>query len=83
MGGTLRYSDGMRRVLPWVVLAAGCASTPGYPDPHIHPTADRREQELKDNLRPGLTWEEHERRIAEAKGAFGPGSDGDATGPGR
>lgn len=47
------------------------------------PTADRREQELKRNLRPGMTWQEQERRIAEAKAVFGPGSDGDATGPGK
>lgn len=47
------------------------------------PTADRREQELKRNLRPGMTWQEQERRIAEAKTVFGPGSDGDATGPGK
>lgn len=75
----------MRRVLPLLVLAAaGCAATDELPaDPALHPTADRREMELKQNLRPGLTWEEHERRIAEARGAFGPGSDGDATGPGK
>jgi hypothetical protein len=72
----------MRRVLPLLVLAAGCAGTDEFPA-DLHPTADRRELELKQNLRPGLTWEEHERRIAEAKGAFGPGSDGDATGPGK
>ena len=47
------------------------------------PTADRRELELKQNVRPGLTWDEHERRIAEAKAVFGPASDGDATGPGK
>jgi len=74
----------MRCVLPLLVLAAGCAGTDELPpDPHLRPTADRRELELKQNLRPGLTWDEHERRMAEAKAAFGPGSDGDATGPGK
>ena len=73
----------MRRVLPWIVLATGCAGTDEFPaDPAAYPTADRRELELKQNVRPGLTWEEHERRMAEAKAAFGPGSGGDATGPG-
>ena len=74
----------MRRVLPLLVLAAGCAGTDEFQtDPDTLPTAERREQELKENLRDGLSWEEHERRVAEAKGVFGPGSGGDATGPGR
>jgi len=74
----------VRRVLPLVVLAAGCAGPDGVQtDPASLPTADRREQELKRNLRDGLTWEEHERRIAELKGTFGPPTDADATGPGK
>jgi hypothetical protein len=74
----------MRRVLPLLVLAAGCAGTDGFQtDPDLLPTADRRELELKKNLRAGMTWEEHERRMADAKAVFGPASDGDATGPGK
>jgi hypothetical protein len=84
VGGTLRYSDRVRRVLPLVVLAAGCAGPDGFrADPVALPTADLREQELKDNLRDGLTWEEHERRMAELKGTFGPPADADASGPGK
>jgi hypothetical protein len=72
----------MRRVLPALVLAAGCAGPDAFQsDPAALPTADQREQELKRNLRPGLTWEEQERRIGEAKGIFGAPSGGDATGP--
>ena len=72
----------MRRVLPALVLAAGCAGPDGFQtDPAALPTADQREQELKRNLRPGLTWEEQESRMAEAKAIFGPAMDGDATGP--
>lgn len=71
----------MRRVLPALVLAAGCAGPDQFQaDPTVLPTADRREQELKRNLRPGLTWEEQESRMAEAKAIFGAPSDGDATG---
>jgi len=72
----------VRRVLPLVVLAAGCAGPDAFqPDPGALPTADLREQELKRNLRDGLPWEEQERRIADLKGAFGPPTDADATGP--
>lgn len=72
----------MRRVLPLLVLAAGCAGPDRFQaDPALLPTADRREQELKDHLPPGLTWEEQERRMAETKAVFGAPSGGDATGP--
>jgi len=72
----------MRRVLPAFVLAAGCAGPDEFQaNPALLPTADQREQELKRNLRPGLTWEEQERRVAEAKATFGSAGDGDATGP--
>jgi hypothetical protein len=72
----------MRRVLPALVLAAGCAGPDGFrADPAALPTADVREQELKRNLRPGLTWDEQECRMAETKAIFGAPSDGDATGP--
>jgi hypothetical protein len=71
----------VRRVLPALVFAAGCAGPDGFQaDPAALPTADQREQELKRNLRPGLTWEEQERRVAEAKAIFGAPSDGDGTG---
>jgi hypothetical protein len=74
----------MRCVLPLLVFVAGCAGPAGFePDPSALPTADRREKELKDNLRDGLTWEEHERRMAELKAAFGGPSDADAAGPAR
>ena len=57
---------------------------PGFNrDPAALPTADLREQELKRNLRDGVTWEEHERRIADLKGAFAPAADADAAGPGK
>ena len=80
----MRYSDRVRGVLPLVVLAAGCAGPAGVqPDPAALPTADLREQELKRNLRDGVTWEEHERRIADLKGAFAPAADADAAGPGK
>jgi hypothetical protein len=72
----------MRRVLPAIVLAAGCAGPDQFqPDLAALPTADLREQELKRNLPAGMTWEEQERRMAEAKAIFGPTADGDATGP--
>lgn len=72
----------MRRVLPLIVLAAGCVG-PGQvpPDPAALPTGDVREREAKMNLCDGLTWEEHERRIADLKAALGRPADGDATGP--
>jgi hypothetical protein len=73
----------MRRVLPALVLAAGCAGPEGFQsDPGLLPTADVREQELQRNLRPGLSWAEQERRMADTKAVFGTPSDpGDATGP--
>jgi hypothetical protein len=80
----VRYSDRVRGVLPLVVLAAGCAGPDAFQaDPGALPTADLREQELKRNLQNGLTWEEHERRIADLKGAFGQPADADASGPGK
>jgi hypothetical protein len=72
----------MRRVLLVLTLATGCASPDGFQaDPTALPTADRREQELQRNLRDGLTWEEQEQRMTEAKTVFGPPSESDATGP--
>jgi hypothetical protein len=72
----------MRRVLPALVLAAGCAGPDAFQaDPGLMPTADVREQELQRNLRPGLSWDEQERRTADTKAVFGPAAAGDATGP--
>ena len=72
----------MRHVLPAVVLAAGCAGPGGFQaDPAALPTADQRELELQRNLRGGVSWEEQERRMAEAKAIFAAPADGDATGP--
>ena len=72
----------MRRVLPMLLLAAGCAGPDQFqPDPAALPTADLRELEDKRNLRPGVTWEEQERRIGEAKAIFTPAADADTTGP--
>jgi hypothetical protein len=72
----------MRRVLPLVVLAAGCAGPDQLqPDPAALPTADLRELELKRNLRDGVSWDEQERRIADAKSILTPAAGADATGP--
>jgi hypothetical protein len=72
----------MRRVLPFVVLAAGCADPGGFrADPTALPTGDLREQELKRNLRDGINWEEQERRVGDVKAVFGGASNADATGP--
>jgi hypothetical protein len=72
----------MRRVLSLVVLAAGCAGPEVLqPDPAALPTADLRELELRRNLRDGVSWEEQERRSAEAKAVLTPAAGADATGP--
>lgn len=74
----------MRRVLPLVVLAAGCTGPDALqPDPAVLPTADLRERELQTHLRDGITWDEQERRIGEAKAIFAPAANADATGPSR
>jgi hypothetical protein len=72
----------MRRILPLMLLAAGCAGMDQLqPDPMVLPTADVREQNDQRNLRDGVTWEEQERRIGEAKAIFAPAANADATGP--
>jgi hypothetical protein len=72
----------MRRVLLLLFLAAGCAGPDQFqPDPTALPTADLREQELKTHLRDGVTWDEQERRMADAKAIFGPAANADAIGP--
>jgi hypothetical protein len=72
----------MRRVLPLLVLAAGCAGPDQFqPDVTALPTADVRELNDKRNLRDGLSWEDQERRIGEAKAIFAPAANADATGP--
>lgn len=74
----------MRRVLSLFVLAAGCAGPDGLrTDPTLLPTADVRERDLRRNLRGGLSWDEQERRIADAKAAFARSPDDDASGPAR
>jgi hypothetical protein len=72
----------MRRLLSTLVLAAGCASPDEFrDDPSALPTADRRELDLRKNLRDGRAWEEQERLMADVKAAFGGPSDADALGP--
>ena len=73
----------MSRVLLLLPLIAGCAAPEryqAYDSPGLK-TADLREVELQTNLRDGVTWEEQERRIAEAKAVFGTHSNADAMGP--
>jgi hypothetical protein len=72
----------MRRVLLLLPLIAGCAAPEryqAYDTPELK-TADARELELQTNLRNGVSWEEQERRIAEAKAVFGAPSNSDALG---
>ena len=81
-GGTLRYSDRMRRLLPTLLLAAGCAGPDGFQaDPPALSTAERRERDLRKNLGDGRSWDEQERLMADVKAAFGAPSDADALGP--
>jgi hypothetical protein len=74
----------MRRVLPLLVLVAGCVGPNTLlddDDPSTLSNAQRRELELKRNLRDNRSWEEHERQIAELKSNLGVPSEGDALGP--
>ena len=73
----------MRRVLLLLPLIAGCAAPERYRayDTSGLKTADERELELQTNLRDGVSWDEQERRIADAKALFGVPSNSDATGP--
>ena len=80
-GATLRYSDRMRRLLPTLLLAAGCASPDEFRDDPSLSTAERRERDLRRNLRTGQSWEEQERLMADVKAALGGPSDADALGP--
>ena len=80
-GAILRYSGRMRRLLPTLLLAAGCAGPDGFQtDPIGLSTAERRELDLRKNLRDDRAWDEQERLMADVKAAFGAPA-GDALGP--
>ena len=81
-GAILRYSGRMRRLLPTLLLFAGCAGPDGFQaDPTGLSTAERRELDLRKNLRDDRAWEEQERLMADVKAAFGAPAGGDALGP--
>jgi hypothetical protein len=71
----------MRRLLPTLLLAAGCAGPDEFRDDPSLSTAERRELNLRRNLRDDRSWEEQERLMADVKTAFGGPSDADALGP--
>ena len=67
----------MRRVLPFLgLLVVGCARPEPFRANHdpAYKTADRRELELRKNLREGRNWTEQEQMMSDVKSAFTSGS---------
>jgi hypothetical protein len=75
----------MMRFLAFLAIAAiiGCARPEPYHAYNLPTlkTADERELELRENLRDGRSWDEQQRLMSEAKGAFGSPNTADVTGP--
>lgn len=64
----------MIRFLPFLLVGAlGCARPEQYHayDIPALKTADQREQELRENLRDGRSWDEQQQMMADVKAAFG------------